>query len=102
MRQVALRERDVARLAEALHQLTRTRWADVTLTANVGTTTVANPAATPDSTIIFDPLTAHAAAELAAGTIYVLAADRLAGSFTITHANNAQTDRTFRWLAGGD
>jgi hypothetical protein len=47
-------------------------------------------------------MTATAAAELVAGTFYVLAADRLLGSFTITHGSSAVTDRTFRWLAAGD
>jgi hypothetical protein len=65
-------------------------------------TTIIDPTVTPDTVFIFDPLTANAAAELAAGTLYVLAADRLLGSFTITHANAGTTDRAFRWLAAGD
>lgn len=104
MRQVDARSKDIDQHARALHILTRTRWSEVTLTANTATTVVTNAreAVTPDSVLRFDPLTANAAAELAAGTMYVLTANRLAGSFTITHANNAQTDRTFRWIAAGD
>jgi hypothetical protein len=63
---------------------------------------VTDPTVTPDTVILFDPLTVTAAAELAAGTMVVLAADRLLGSFAITHTNAGTTDRTFRWLAAGD
>ena len=74
---------------------------DVTLTANAASTTIEDARLASTSALVFDPLTANAAAELAAGTIYVLAAGRLNGSATITHANNAQTDRTFRLLIIG-
>jgi hypothetical protein len=39
------------------------------------------------------PTTANTAAQLGNGTIYVNG--RANGSFTLTHANNAQTDRIF-------
>lgn len=98
------RETNVRVLARELHNLTRTRFAEVTLTANAASTTVTSTreVVSPDSVLHFDALTAHAAAELAAGGMYVLGANRRAGSFDITHANNAQTDRTFRWEASGD
>lgn len=41
------------------------------------------------------PMTANAAAEIGAGTMYVSAQAK--GSVTISHANNGQTDRTFRF-----
>jgi hypothetical protein len=96
------RERNIAKIAEAVHQLSRDRDDVVTLTASVTTTVVMDPTVTPDTVILFDPLTASAAAELAAGTMYVHAAGRLFGSFTITHANAGTTDRAFRWIAAGD
>jgi hypothetical protein len=76
----------------------------VTLTANAATTTVTSPSVrglAPLDCLHFDPLTANAAAELAAGTMYVLEANRTANQIVITHANNAQTDRKFRlnWFA---
>jgi hypothetical protein len=74
---------------------------DVTLTANQASTTVTDPRATYDSALVFEPMTANAAAELAAGTMYVTQANRLAGSFVITHANNAQADRIFRMVIVG-
>ena len=72
-----------------------------TLTANAATTTLTDLRLGVNSAIFFDPVTLNAAAELAAGTIYVLTANRLNGSYTVTHANNAQTDRTFRYLIIG-
>jgi hypothetical protein len=102
MRQLDTRSRDIPKIVEAVHQLTRSRDGEVTLTPGATVTAVLDPTVTEDSVILFDPLTASAAAELAAGTMVVLEADRLLGSFTITHANAGSTDRKFRWLAAGD
>lgn len=69
---------------------------DVTLNANAASTTIADARLANTSSVLFDPMTAHAAAELAAGTLYVTAANRGNGSWILTHANAATTDRTFR------
>lgn len=66
---------------------------EVTLTASVTTTTITDARLTVQSVIGLTPLTANAAAEKGNGTLYVSA--RTNGSATLTHANNAQTDRTF-------
>lgn len=71
--------------------------ASVTLTANAATTTVTIDIASNDNMPVFIPTTANAAAELA--TMYI--SDRSVGSFEITHANNAQTDRTFLYSLTG-
>lgn len=71
----------------------------VTLTANQTTTTLTDIYIGPDSQIGFTPLTANAAAEIGNGTMYVSA--RTNGSATITHANNAQTDRDFSYSVLG-
>jgi hypothetical protein len=68
----------------------------LTLTANVAETTLNFKGLSPQSVVIFDPKTANAAAELYGGTMYVLAADRGNDAWDVTHANNAQTDRTFQ------
>jgi len=73
----------------------------VTLDANASSTVVADERLTRSAFLGFDPLTAHAATELANGTLYALAANRLDGSVTLTHANSAQTDRTFLMLIIG-
>lgn len=70
---------------------------DVTLTASSATTTLTNPLITPDSHISFTPLTANAAAALAG--LYVSA--RGAGTATLTHANNAQVDKSFTYCVIG-
>ncbi len=50
---------------------------------------------------VFDPMTANAAAELGAGTLYVTSANRRDGRWTTTHAANGQADRTFRLIMVG-
>jgi hypothetical protein len=68
----------------------------VTLTANVASTTVNDPRIGSNTAIILFPQTANAAAELGNGTLYIAPGNyTLKASFVITHANNAQTDRTY-------
>ena len=67
---------------------------DFTLTASVATTTLSDKRIGVESNIIFTPRTANASAEIGAGTIYINEPGD--GSVVINHANNAQTDRTFR------
>lgn len=74
---------------------------EVTLAASAAQTVVTDARLTRFSATTFDPMTANAAAELAAGTMYVADADRRNGVWTITHANNAQTDRAFRMMVFG-
>ncbi|MGB2167217.1 MAG: hypothetical protein ACPH3M_08300, partial [Candidatus Puniceispirillales bacterium] len=62
---------------------------DVNLTANVTTTVKNDPLCGSNSVIMLMPTTANAAGAIS--TTYVSA--RSNGSFTLTHANNAQTDR---------
>lgn len=67
-----------------------------TLTANVASSTMTDDRISVDSTVVLVPTTANAAAEIGAGTLYMSETGRVNGSLVITHANNAQTDRTFR------
>ncbi len=71
----------------------------VTLTANVATTTVTDARLGVNSALNFMPTTANAAAEIGNGTLYV--GTRSNGSCVITHANNAQTDRTYKVTVSG-
>lgn len=75
--------------------------ADFTLTANAASTVLTDPRLTVFSHVSFDPMTANAAAEIGAGTIYITSANRNPGAFTVTHNNSAQADRTFRVLIRG-
>lgn len=69
----------------------------VTLTANQATTTVTNEFVTESSHITFTPTTANAATEIGNGTMRISARTNET-SFVITHANNAQADRTFTYM----
>jgi len=71
----------------------------VTLTASAASTAVTDYRAGPDSVIVFTPTTANAAAEQGNGTMYLSA--RAKQGFTLTHANNSQTDRTFLYIVIG-
>lgn len=68
---------------------------ETTLTASATSTVVDAPNCGPQSCVFLSPVTAHAAAIVA----YVSSVS--AGSFTITHTSNANTDKTFRWVALG-
>ena len=65
----------------------------LSLTASSSTTIVTDARIGAFSSLLFCPLTANAALEIAAGTLFV--SEQKSGSATITHANNAQADRTF-------
>jgi|TARA_R100000482_G_C5131875_1_gene152519 hypothetical protein len=69
----------------------------VTLTASAASTAVTEERAGSDSVILFMPTTANAAAEM--DGMYV--SSRGKQTFTITHANNSQTDRTFSYVVIG-
>ena len=74
----------------------------VTLTANSASTTVSDPRVGDTSVVLLMPQTAHAAAEIGNGTLYIDPASYVSGtSFTITHANNSQADRTFGYAILG-
>ena len=84
---------------EVVQQLRRGKMdivSEFTLTANAATSTLNFKGLSAQSVVVFDPKTANAAAELYGGTMYVLTANRGNDAWTVTHANNAQTDRTFQ------
>lgn len=70
-----------------------------TCTASAASTSVTDYRAGLDSVILLMPTTANAAAEIGAGTIYISARNKQ--SFTVTHANNAQTDRSYGYVIIG-
>lgn len=102
MTKPALNETSMAKILQSIRELWEGRSdavGTVTLTANVTTTTVAAANLSAKSRIHLEPRTANAAGALA--TTYITAANHLQGSFVITHANTATTDRTFGWSARG-
>src|SRR5882724_10550325 len=97
-------ETNAARIVSAIRQLIAGRSnaaGRVTLAANAASTVVAAPNCAAACEILLFARSANAAAEVKNGTVYVLAADVANKSFRITHANNAQTDRIFSYLAIG-
>lgn len=69
----------------------------LTLTAGATTTAVIDPAFESSMVPILIPTTANAAA--AVTNVYL--STRVNGSFTLTHANTATTDRTFLYVRWG-
>lgn len=55
----------------------------------------------PDTVILPMPLTANAAAEIGAGTMWVSSRNVATGKFVLTHASNTQADRTFNFIMVG-
>lgn len=72
---------------------------EVTLDDNSATTTLSDRNIHATSAVILFPTTANAATEFGAGTLHISA--RTDESATITHVNNAQTDRTFMYVVLG-
>lgn len=70
-----------------------------TLTTSSATTEIDDNQFAIDQVPVLIPTTSNAAAELANGTMYLSA--RANGSFTFTHASNAQSDRTFLYIRAG-
>lgn len=100
MSKPASSERDLSRLAQSIRELWEGRGHSsgaCTLEAGATSTTVEALNCGPSSKVSLTATTANAAAALA--TTYVSAVG--AGSFTITHANNSQTDRTFHYAFKG-
>lgn len=86
-------------IAEAINNIMAKRIdavGEVTLTDNAASTAVTDNRVTKNSVIALSPMTANAAGALA--TTYIPEADYGTGTFTIRHANNAQTDRSFRYI----
>lgn len=95
-------EKDLSKYALSLQQLAAGRSnavGSVTLAASEDSTTVTTDNCAAGSTPILVPTTAHAAAEFGNGTLYISAVANK--SFTIGHANNTQTDRTFLYAILG-
>jgi hypothetical protein len=73
----------------------------VTLAPSANSTAVSAVNCSPGAAVFLFPTTAHAAAEVAAGGLYVPQATVVGGQFVIQHANNSQVDRTFFYVTLG-
>lgn len=97
-----LAETDLKKIILAIQQLASGRSnavGSVTLATGTSSTIVSTPNCAAGSVPILVPASANAAGELGNGTLYVSAVAN--GSFTITHANSATTERTFLFAIVG-
>jgi len=88
------------RLALAINNILRGKLnntGSVTLTASSATTTLTDVRIGKDSVILMQPTTANAAAALS-GLYFGTPGD---GTVTINHANDANTDKTFKYAIFG-
>lgn len=93
-------EKDLAKYALALQQLAMGRsnaTGTVTLTPSATSTVVSAPNCSPSSAVFIFQKTANAAAALST-TFHASSGKQ---TFTLSHANNAQTDRTFFYVCLG-
>jgi hypothetical protein len=100
--QLSPAETQLFRIVNAVRQLMQGRSnaaGSLTLAPGAASTTVSAPNCAAGAQVFLFPRTAHAAAELAAGGCFVSQIG--SGSFTLTHANNAQADRTFSYVCLG-
>ncbi len=91
--------RDVAQAVNLLIDGKHNAKGSFTLTASTTTTVVTDLRVGEDSVITMTPITSNASAEVGGGTMFL--SSRGDSSFTITHANNSQTDRTFIYTVTG-
>lgn len=97
---VSTQEKDPAKFALAIQQLLAGRSnaaGTLTLAPGATSTVVSPPNCAPGCAVFLSAKTANAAAALA--TTFVSAVGKQ--SFTLTHANNAQTDRSFFYVCLG-
>lgn len=93
---------DLTKINQAIEQMDQGRLncsGEFTLAASATTTTVPAPTVAPGTRIVFSPTTANAATALA--TTFILDSNVSAGSFIVSHASGASTDRSFSWIAIG-
>lgn len=93
-------EKDLTKYAFTIQQLAEGRsnaTGSFTMTTSTTTTTVTAPTCGAGSIVVLQPKTSNAAAAL--GTTYI--GTVAAGSFTVTHASNGQTDKTFGFVCIG-
>ena len=94
--------RIIARIVNELVQGHANLFGTFSLSLNVASTRIVDTRVTRNSAIVWVPITSDAASEYGNGTIFYSAgALSSMEAFTLTHANNAITDRIFRYCIFG-
>lgn len=97
-------KRMAARVVNGILQGRTNNYGTVTLTANAATTTItfAQGVLSQNSTFLIFPTTANAAADIgSAASVYESARSVASKTLTLTHPNNANADKTFRYALIG-
>jgi len=96
-------DRKIVRVVNGMMSGKTNNTGEVTLGASTSTSTVTLSAGRlgEDTQVLFTATTANAATELAAGSMFVSSRDVSNNQFSITHANNGQTDRIFKFILVG-
>jgi len=79
-------------------EINKTQKGSCTLTANAASTTVTDINVFSTSRIVLFPTSANAAADVGSATSVYVSAKTDGTSFTITHPNNANADKTFDYI----
>ncbi len=93
-------EKDPLKINQAVRQLMEGRSNSIgacTLTSGAGTTTVTSPIIGPNSSVTFQPLTANAAAQMTLLRVSTIGA----GTMTLVHGNNSNSDQNFNFIVSG-
>lgn len=95
--EAAEHRRKIAEVANQAMQGKTNNTGSFTVAASVSTTTISDPRIGPDSVLTLMAKTANAAAEM--DSLYFTSFT--AGECVANHANNAQTDRVFKFVVVG-
>ncbi|MBW2003098.1 MAG: hypothetical protein JRI72_00575 [Deltaproteobacteria bacterium] len=79
-------------------EINKTQSGSLTLDANQGSTTVSDTNVMSGSKIILFPTSANAAADVGSAAGVYVSAKSAGASFTVTHPNNANADKTFDYI----
>lgn len=91
--------REIATVVNGILDGKTNNFGEITLDANQGSTTFTDFRISKDSVILLEPTTANAAAALA--TTYRSATSVPNHTFTLTHTNDANADKTFNYVVVG-
>lgn len=96
-------DRKVIRVVNGIMNGKTNNTGELTLTTSTATSTFTLAAGRlgENSLIFFMPTTANAATELASGGMFVSSRSVADNLFRITHADNTQSDRIFKFLISG-
>lgn len=98
-------EKDLTKFTAAISEMAQGRLNCVgtfsLATSSLTATTVGAPTVSPGTIVLLMPQTAHAAAAVATGALYIKPVNVTNGQFIVTHPGDTTSDRTFGFIAIG-